>query len=437
MPRWRLVASLCLLGALLASCRKGKPAPSLSKSEIAPATVPVPPADGPKLGAIADVAPVFDRPTSDARQIGYLHAGARVTRSRDAVGGSGCPGGWYAIRPRGVVCLDRGATLDMSHPTLLAMALPPKLDDALPYAYARVTRQTSRYARTPGANAVHETEPLPRSSTFAVVGSWSVPDGQGGTLRLGLLTNGEFVRAEDLEAVRPSDFKGVELGDTTKLPLAFVVRRGVQAWKLDGDEAKKTDELHYHDVIELTGRYREVGGAKFWAVSDERYVRHADVTVIQPRHVFPDLATDGQKWIDVSIVTGTLIAYEGKSAKFATLVSVGRDRLGDPASTASTARGTFEVMAKHVTAAGFDAKKMDDRFSVQDLPWALELSSGQMLVAAYWHDRFGVEYGPGAIELSASDARRLWQWATPEVPEGWHGTLSPPDSKKTYVVVRK
>lgn len=435
--RGHLVVAACSLGVLVSSCHKTKPSPALSKRDAAPATIPVPPADGPKLGAIADVTPVFDRPIENAHQIGYLHAGSRVTRSREPVAGTGCNGGWYAIRPRGVVCLDRGATLDMSHPTLLAMALPPKLDATLPYAYARVTRQTPRLARTAGATAVHELEQLPRSSTFAVVGSWSVPDAQGGALRLGMLTNGEFVRAEDLEAVKPSDFKGVELGDAAKLPLGFVVRRGIHAWKLDGDEAKKGDELHYHEVLALTGRFREIGGAKFWALSDDRYVRHTDITVIQPRHVFPDLAADGQKWIDVSVVTGTLVTYEGKTPKLATLVSVGRDRLGDPATTASTARGTFEVVAKHVTAVGFDPKRMDDRFGVRDLPWALELSSGQMLVAAYWHDRFGVEYGPGVIELSPADAHAIWQWATPELPEEWHGALAPPDSKKTLVVVRK
>jgi hypothetical protein len=325
----------------------------------------------------------------------------------------------------------------MSHPTLLAMALPPKLDDTLPFAYARVTRQTPRLARTPGATAVHETEQMPRNSAFAVVGSWNVPDAQGAGLRLGMLTNGEFVRAEDLEAVRPSEFKGVELGDDAKLPLSFVVRRGVNVWKLDGEKSEKSKELHYHDILPLTGRFREIGGVKFWALDDNRYVRHADVTVIQPRHVFPDLAADGQKWIDVSIVTGTLVAYEGKSAKFATLVSVGRDRLGDPATTASTARGTFNVVGKHVTAVGFDPKRMDDHFFVYDLPYAVELSSGQMLVGACWHDRFGIEHGPGAIELSPADAHRIWQWVSPDLPEGWHGTLAPADSKKTFVVVRK
>jgi lipoprotein-anchoring transpeptidase ErfK/SrfK len=58
-----------------------------------------------------------------------------------------------------------------------------------------------------------------------------------------------------------------------------------------------------------------------------------------------------------------------------------------------------------------------------DTPWTLELSSGQLMHGAYWHDRFGVEHGPGNIQLSPADARWFYQWATPEVPEGVERTI--------------
>ena len=41
--------------------------------------------------------------------------------------------------------------------------------------------------------------------------------------RLALTPSGNFVRASDLEPVKPSEFKGVELDDKTELPVAFVV----------------------------------------------------------------------------------------------------------------------------------------------------------------------------------------------------------------------
>src|SRR5690606_30672791 len=105
----------------------------------------------------------------------------------------------------------------------------------------------------------------------------------------------------------------------------------------------------YHEKLRLTGRFRTIEGLRFWATENGLWVRHKDVTVVRRRHELPEFASDGQKWLDVSIVTGTLVAYEGTKPVFATLVSVGRDRLGDPETTASTARGTFRVLQKHIT----------------------------------------------------------------------------------------
>jgi hypothetical protein len=76
--------------------------------------------------------------------------------------------------------------------------------------------------------------------------------------------------------------------------------------------------------------------------------------------------------------------------------------------------------------------------SLYDVPWALELSSGKLLVGAYWHDRFGIEHGPGNIELSPTDAAWLFRFATPALPEGWHGAASGVSAEnQTIVNVRK
>ncbi len=129
--------------------------------------------------------------------------------------------------------------------------------------------------------------------------------------------------------------------------------------------------------------------------------------------------------------------YEGKHARFTTLVSVGRDRLGDPKTSASTALGTFEVTAKHITDKTQNELELGTSYQVYDVPWVLELSSGQALHAAYWHDRFGIEHSPGAVHLSPADAARIWRWADPALPEGWHSAKALADSPKTLVNIRK
>jgi hypothetical protein len=415
--------------------------------------VPVPSEHGPKLASVADHTPIFDRPSPKAKKLGYLHAGGRVARAEQPYSREGCSDGWFPVRPAGFVCATGSATLDLKHPTLAAMAIQPLFDQPLPYTYARTIGDTPLFERRPGEDAtVQEVGKLKRKAGLAVVGSWSATVPGGGPERLALLTNGKFVKAADLEAAAPSDFAGVELDGKANLPVAFVVKRGVRSFKLDGDDAKIADDLDVHQKLKLTGRFRSAHGEKFWALEKDRWVRNKDVTVVQARSIFPDFAVDGQKWLDVSVVTGTLVAYEGKRPFLVTLLSVGRTQeTAKPADappengevpviaapSAAWGLGTFEVRAKHVTLVGADPFVARENYQLLDLPWAFELSSGRMGYAAYWHDRFGVEHGPGSLQLAPADAVRLWQWITPSVPEGWHGIETPNREAKTLVVLRK
>ncbi len=122
-----------------------------------------------------------------------------------------------------------------------------------------------------------------------------------------------------------------------------------------------------------------------------------------------------------------------------TLVSVNRDAHATLGETEKWL-GTFDVTGKEVTLATRDANSFAEAFEVFDAPWGITLSSGLQMYGAYWHDRFGVDHGPGAIELSPADAERVYQWVTPELPDGWHGlstSLEAGDASKTRVVIRK
>lgn len=445
------------LGITLALCACQTPdsAPPMTKSVTAEIpVVPVPSANGPKLGAVADVTPILERPAREATQLGFLHAGAKVARAEQPYSTEGCAGGWYPVRPQGFVCVGDAATTDLSHPTLVAMAVQPKLDQPLPYAYARTREDTPLYARDPKRNdGVIEVRTLPRRSGMAVVGSWQalLPDGK--PERFGLLPNGMFVKASALQAAGASTFHGVALDGKTeqnRLPIGFVVKRGVHPWRnLSEDDWKKSDEvLSYHEIVPLSGRFRTSGGTKYWAISDGKgadnkgadgkWVRHRDVTVVADRNQYPDFAQGDQKWVDISIVTGSAVFYEGQRPVYVTVVSVGHDRDGDPKTTQSTAQGDFDIVGKQITLTQFDSKKVADGVELFDLPWGLELSSGQAILGAYWHDRFGIEHGPGHLQFSPADAAWLWQWATPNLPEGWHGLQkAPAGEKRTRVRIRK
>lgn len=434
---WYLAGCAGLL-ALCPACTSSDGSPHLSKSEqAAPPKVGPIPKDNPKLGSISDVTPVYDKPAAGAKRIGYLHAGALVPRAKEAYPGDGCDDAWYPIRPRGFVCIGISATLDMKHPTLMAMSLQADLNQALPYTYATTTKETPLFQQNTKAD--HQVKPvgkLRRGSGLAVVGSWNAKDDEGNDQRLGLMPSGLFVRAADLKAASPSDFEGMVVDKEHELPVGFVVKRGVNYFKMEKGRPQTDRDLNYHDRVELTGRFRTIDKLRYWATKDNRWIRHRDVTVIRRLHNYPDFATGQQKWIDVSIVTGTMVLYEGQNPVFATLVSVGRDRLGDPKTTASTEQGVFDVTEKQITDRGLDPKASSPHEEVYDVPWSLTLSSGTRLHAAFWHDRFGIEHTDGALHVSPRDGARIFGWATPTLPEGWYSATASGDDK-TIVRIRK
>ena len=49
------------------------------------------------------------------------------------------------------------------------------------------------------------------------------------------------------------------------------------------------------------------------------------------------------------------------------------------------------------------------------------------LHAAYWHDRFGEPKSGGCVNLSVRDAKWLFSWTEPQVPDGWHSVRSGDD----------
>jgi lipoprotein-anchoring transpeptidase ErfK/SrfK len=60
-------------------------------------------------------------------------------------------------------------------------------------------------------------------------------------------------------------------------------------------------------------------------------------------------------------------------------------------------------------------------------------NEGYALHAAYWHDSFGKPRSHGCINLSPEDARWVFEWSEPQVPEAWHGALSLRDGTLVYV----
>jgi len=60
-------------------------------------------------------------------------------------------------------------------------------------------------------------------------------------------------------------------------------------------------------------------------------------------------------------------------------------------------------------------------FELRDVPWIQYFAAGYALHGAYWHDVFGTPRSHGCVNLAPVDARVVFAWTDPPVPEGWHG----------------
>ncbi|MCC6553391.1 MAG: L,D-transpeptidase, partial [Polyangiaceae bacterium] len=252
--------------------------------------------------------------------------------------------------------------------------------------------------------------------------------------RFGMTPEGLLVPADRLQAALGSTWHGLDV-EKLGLPIAFVHKFEVHAWRLGRGEATKTDEeLERHAAVPLTGRFRTVDGVRFEEARDGYWLRAQDLVVVVKRSKWPEFAKGSQKWLDVSLANQTLTAYEGQKPVYATLISSGRDQLQDPATTASTPRGTFRVRSKHVTR-DLDPREVSEGFDVADAPWVLELEAGTAITGNYWSDIVGEARTFHNVALAPIDARRIWSWSEPELPEGWHAVTSA-DGEGTIVNVR-
>ncbi len=507
------VASL----VLLSGCGSERQDDASSADEVLPQNVPVPAANGPKLVAIRHGAAVYDRPATTGTVLGTLRAGAKIARSEAPYGKRGCEGGWYAVRPRGFVCVGSEITLDVDHPVQRLLGEGPALERALPFRYARVKasaavlysamptaaeqaqaegkgkplaeealarrlgpaatdvplddtslptgvpllerdaegvgpdgyRTLGSWFTFPGPSArpawltdgasltqSTETRVLKPKSGVALVGSFMTGEGAS-ERRFAVTADGRFVPTDRLGAALGSTFFGVPLAGRS-LPIAFAIRSpNTYALTKSAEPERLDEELEHNQALLLTGRFRTVDGTLFYSIDDERWIRHRDIILVQARHKFPEFATGAQKWIDVSLANQTLIAWEGRRPVFATLVSTGADRLGDPnAGAPSTLQGTFRVRAKHVSV-NIDDAEVKAAYSITDAPWALEFADGFAITGSYWQSHFGEAENFHNVTLSPVDAHWLFGWAGPELPEGWHGVRVADDAATTIVHVHK
>ncbi len=265
-----------------------------------------------------------------------------------------------------------------------------------------------------------------------------------------------------------SPFYGIELGKQWRLPLAFVNRRGAQAYRItNSGEATTVGDVPRRSVHPLAGKKKLVDGDRYYLLKDGRWLRGRETSLLLSPSKFPKVARKGGKWIEIDLSEQVLVMWEGRRPVYATLVSTGRPAIGDPKKTTATPRGHFRVLHKHISATmdsdegsgrrlnrekklkpgdegyvptrgdgvyGVSKRRGEGLFKLRDVPHIQYFDKNYAIHGAYWHDVFGIPRSHGCINLAPVDSHRLFLWTEPQVPAGWHGVKS---DRGTPVIIHK
>ena len=251
----------------------------------------------------------------------------------------------------------------------------------------------------------------------------------------GLTTDLRLIPISKLKPGRGSVFHGVELTTGWELPVAFSKIGKAYRYGLRKGKLKKRESMSYGDALQLTGTVKKVGKRRMLQTDEGDWVRTRDLAIVVKTSKLPRIARGSTKWIDISIKRQTLVLYEGTKPIYATMVSTGKDGLGDPKKTHSTPRGTFKIRDKFVTAT-MDSDVLGSAFELNDVPWVQYFKSGYAIHAAYWHTEYGRARSHGCINLSPLDALRVFSWTDPPLPSRWHSVVATESTGEgTYVHV--
>ena len=261
------------------------------------------------------------------------------------------------------------------------------------------------YRRVNGAFAIHSAPNSPDAETFGDGYSFvTVMEERGDWARIG---EAQWMRSANLgDSFTPSRFAGALLPLDGNLP--FTV-----AWTLThlrgsktpgGPDAADNRFLYRYSRVYIYATVM-VDGYNWYQIGHNQWVHQFKVAKILPVARPPEV--DTHKWISVDLYEQVVIAYEGETPVFATLVSSGLSEW-------ETNEGVFHVYVRFKRTLMAGAYNKPDFYYLQEVPWTMYYDDQIALHGAYWHDGFGFRRSHGCVNLAITDAHWLFQWSESE-----------------------
>jgi len=253
-------------------------------------------------------------------------------------------------------------------------------------------------------------------------------------------TKGLVTPSDRMWQTSGSNFKGVELDGTTyKLPMGWVYggNKSAGTYTIDpsANTIKNAKSIERFVPIALTGKSIEFQGKDYVELTDGTFMKKSQLRITEPGPPPQGLA-ENERYIDVDLSTQTLVAFEGSRAVYATLISSGKySKIKDK--DHSTPTGEWRIREKHITTTmdGDGTAAGDLPYSIEDVPFVQYYFRSFALHAAFWHANFGVQMSHGCVNLSPLDAKWLFFFTGPHLPEGFHGVWATESEAGSRVIV--
>jgi hypothetical protein len=427
---------------------------------------------------------IYPEPNANLEWLGYLTTGGSAPlKSETPRYGPGCSAPFYELEAGGFVCVDqKRATLNAEDPHVELLApFIPRTDGPWPYRYGE-SLGLVRYKELPTQQIQERNEsdhmlqrinvmrarrgevvrallgvdvglpvlgppPLPllarsihepraeirRRSTVAY--TTEARHGDRGFL---LAADFSWMAKDRVRPYALDEFHGVELGRDARLPLAFFREPDRPQYRRNAQgRLEATDQVFRRlSHVPLTGEVLKERGQRYLVTWEPGlFVKESDAVVPKPE--LPVASKRAERTIEVSIDGGWLVAFEGSTPVYATLISAGRG--GKPVAgkstleTASTPIGSFTINTKIVTA----TMEAPNEVVHSDVPWVQNFTGPYALHTAYWHDEWGHPASSGCVNLSPMDARWLFEFSVPKLPPGWHAVRRVAGEASTVVVLHQ
>lgn len=300
----------------------------------------------------------------------------------------------------GVPTLAQDTTVGVSAEVIAAYpepdVIPLVIDDNVLYdrIYRRVEGSLALYD-APGGNLVDD---------FGVGYNYVTLAGAG--------TQGDWTQVSDdrwmptaslTENVAISRYAGVRLPEEgLPYPMAWTLRHLYPSETPGGEESEDNPFMYRYTRVSLYAAV-EVDAQNWYQVGENQWIHQFNVAKITPIERPESINTE--KWVSVDLYEQVLIAYEGETPVFSTLVSSGLPAW-------STNEGTFNVYMRRERTTMSGAFGQPDFYYLEEVPWTMFFDDDIALHGTFWHDGFGYRQSHGCVNMSITDAHWLYEWSS-------------------------